>query len=155
MYVFCPSRGEKQIIEAFNLMSQKGRNLQIVFYLLNRKVHPEIFPEGTTAFSLNVLKTSVVLISFSHWGMAPLQSQVCLCFASFFLDLAATAAAHLSLPFLIICMNYHWCAWAVSRHWHRDGEDRALSEANALIYHPNIEPSVERNHCLQQAHTQE
>lgn len=47
-------------------MSQKGRNLQIVFYLLNRNIHPQIFPEGTTAFSLNVLKTSVVLISFSH-----------------------------------------------------------------------------------------
>lgn len=43
----------------------------------------------------------------------------------------------------------------MSRHWHRDGEDRALNVANALIHHPNIEPSVERSHCLQQANTQE
>lgn len=34
-------------------------------------------------------------------------------------------------------------------------EDRAFSEANALIHHCNIEPSVERSHCMQQANAQE
>lgn len=64
-------------------------------------------------------------------------------------------SANLSLLFVIICANYHRRAWVASRHWHGDRGDRALSEANALIHHSNIEPSVERSHCLQQANDQE
>lgn len=64
-------------------------------------------------------------------------------------------SANLSLLFVIICANYHRCAWVASRHWHGDRGDRALSEANALIHHSNIEPSAERSHCLQQANDQE
>lgn len=64
-------------------------------------------------------------------------------------------SANLSLLFVIICANYHRCAWVASRHWHGHRGDRALSEANALIHHSNIEPSAERSHCLQQANDQE
>lgn len=64
-------------------------------------------------------------------------------------------SANLSLLFVIICANYHRRAWVASRHWHGGRGDRALSEANALIHHSNIEPSAERSHCLQQANDQE
>lgn len=93
---------------------------------------------------------ATVLLQTCYSPLSHFPIYLCLLFLGLLL-----ALAHLYLPFVIICMNYHWCASVVSRHWHWDGEDRALSVANALIHHPNIEPSVERNHCLHQANTQE